>query len=396
MKTFEYKGYTVGGAKSKGMIEANHPKAAREALAKQGILVERISESGSRAKRISAELRGILYHELAALLSSGMPLVTAIDTLIKTPEMKSVAGILGQVRDRVREGASLSAALAASRADISKFEEATINVAERTASLDIVLVQLADFIEEHRKMKERIQHAMIYPALVLGLGICVSIVMLGFLVPRTQQIMSGVNASLPMLTRIMLAIGNGMWPWGILSIAGIVLILSGWIRRIRSHKNLRIKYDRKIFRLPLIGSGYRLLTAVRFSRTLAILVRSGVPLVEGVVLAGRSTGSVWVEQLAEAESESLRHGATLADTVRGIPPLGELLSGWIEVGEAGGNLAAMLDRAAERCQVHFDRFLSRLLVLLEPALLLFIGGFVLLITLSVMLPMFSLSSAIAK
>jgi general secretion pathway protein F len=310
--------------------------------------------------------------------------------------MKSVAGILGQVRDRVREGAPLSAALAASRADISKFEEATINVAERTASLDIVLVQLADFIEEHRKMKERIQHAMIYPALVLGLGICVSIVMLGFLVPRTQQIMSGVNASLPMLTRIMMAIGNGMWPWGILGIAGIVLLVSAWIRRIRSNKNLRIEYDRKIFGLPLIGSGYRLLTSVRFSRTLAILVRSGVPLVEGVVLAGRSTGSVWVEQLAESESESLRHGATLADTVRAIPPLGELLSGWIEVGEAGGNLAAMLDRAAERCQVHFDRFLNRLLVLLEPALLLFIGGFVLLITLSVMLPMFSLSSAIAK
>ena len=396
MKTFEYRGYTVDGGRSKGLIEAMHPKAAKDALAKKGILVENLAESGVRSKRVSADLRAVLYRELAALLSAGMPLVTAIDTLVKTPEMKGIAGILGRVRDSVREGGSLSSALSGSRAAISGFEEATIEVAERTASLDTLLVQLADFIDEHQKMKERIQHAMIYPALVLGLGICVSIVMLGFLVPRTQQIMSGVATEMPLLTRIMLALGNGLWPWGIIAALVAVALTASWIRRISANRKLRIKYDRKIFNLPLIGAGYRLLVSVRFARTLAILVRSGVPPVEGLVLAGRSTGSPWVESLSMQESESLRHGAALSTTVRSIPPLAELLPGWIAVGEAGGSLAMMLDRAAERCQVHFERFLSRLLVLLEPALLLIIGGFVLLITLSVMLPMFSLSSAIAK
>ena len=395
MKTFEYKGFTVSGAKTRGMIEAVHAKSAKEILAKDGILVEHIAESGNRRVRVRADSRGVLYRELAALLVAGMPLVVAIDTLIKTPEMKQMAGILGMVRDRVREGSSLSDALAVSKIGVTTFEKATIDVAERTASLDSVLVQLADFIDEHQRMKERIQQAMIYPALVMGMGLCVSVIMLGFLVPRTKKIMSGTSAKMPMLTKIMLTIGNGMWPWGILGI--VLMAFACWftLRHIRQDKNLRIKFNRKLFFLPLIGTGYRLLVSIRFAQTLSILVKSGVSLVEGVVLAGRSTGSPWVEDMAEREAESLRHGEKLSAAVRQIEPLAELLSGWIEVGETAGSLAEMLGHAAKRCQAYFDRYLARALVLLEPAMLLFIGGFVLLIVLSVMLPMFSISSAIA-
>ncbi|MBT3193075.1 MAG: type II secretion system F family protein [Verrucomicrobia bacterium] len=396
MKTFEYKGYTVSGSARKGLVEAMHPKAARERLSRDGILVERLVVSGTRAKRISSEMRGVLYRELSALLAAGIPLVSALDTLIKTPEMRGVEGILGTVRDHVREGASLAQALSDSRAELSRFEVATIGVAERAAALESVLVQLADFIDEHERMREQISHAMIYPAIVLGLGVVVAIVMLGFLVPRTQLLMGGLSASMPLLTRIMLAIGNGLWPWGLLALGGVVLLLFGWLHHLRSRPELRIRLDRRIFRLWLVGRGYALVVAIRFSRTLAILVRAGIPLVEGVSHAGRSTGSLWVESLADVEAEGLRHGATLADTLRRITPLADLLPGWVEVGEASGSLADLLDRAAERCQAHWDRFLARSLALLEPVLLLVVGGFVLLITLAVMLPMFSLSSAIAR
>ncbi len=397
MKTFEYKGYTIlGAAARKGLIEAMHPKAAREQLAREGILVEHLSVSGSKSKRVSPEMRGILYRELAALLVAGIPLVAALDTLIKIPEMRGLEGILGTVRDRIREGASLAQALAESRASLSQFEEATIDVAERAAALESVLEQLADFIEERERMREQISHAMIYPAIVLGLGIVVAIVMLGFLVPRTQLLMGGIDAPMPLLTRIMLAIGNGLWPWGLLvSVCLFFFLLTGF-RYIRSNLELRIRLDRRIFRTGIIGRGYALLVAIRFAKTLAILVRAGVSLVDGVAHAGRSTGSPWVESLASTEAEALRHGATLADTLRRIEPLSGLLSGWVEIGESSGSLAEMLDCAAQRCQAHWDRFLSRTLALMEPALLLIVGGFVLLIALSVMLPMFSLSGAIAN
>lgn len=396
MKTYEYKGYTLSGAKCKGLIEAMHPKTAKDLLAKDGILVETLNESGAKSKKVSADLRAVIYRELAALLEAGMPLVVAIDTLIKTPEMRGIEGVLGSVRDRVREGSSLAQALANSRADISKFEQATIAVAERASTLNQVLVQLADFIDEHERMKARIQQAMIYPLLVMGLGVCVAVVMLGFLLPRTQKLMGGVVTDMPLLTRIMLSLGNAIWPWGLLVTALLVIIISFRVRKIRADKASRIKYDKLMFKLPMIGKGYRLLAAIRFSKTLAILIRAGVSLVEGVALAGRATGSSWLEQLAAVETESIRQGATLADTIRKIPPLADRLPGWIEVGEASGSLDTLLDRAAARCQVHFDRYLDKLLVLLEPMLLLFIGGFVLLIVLSVMLPMFSLSNAIAS
>lgn len=396
MKTYEYRGYTVAGKRTKGMIEALNPKAAKDVLAREGILVDSLNESGSRAAKVRGELRGVLYRELAALLEAGLPLVTALDTLINTPEMRSVSGILGAVRDQVREGSSLASALGSSKVGTTTFEKATIEVAERTAALDTVLQQLADFIDDHQRMKERIQQALIYPALVLGLGVIVSVVMLGFLLPRTQKMMSGVNVEMPLLTRIMLMIGDSLWPWGL--VAFLLLILGcGWfLRRIKSSSDMRIKYDRMLFGLPLFGLGYRLMVSIRFARTLAIMVRSGVPLVEGVVLAGRSTGSAWVAHDAELQAEVLRHGQPLSVAVRGIPPLAEMLPGWIEIGEVSGSLEAMLQRSSERSQARFDRFLSRALVLLEPALLLLIGGFVLLIVLAVMLPMFSLSSAIAK
>ncbi len=396
MKTFEYKGYTESGASRKGLIEAMHPKGAREQLARDGILVERLMVSGARAKRMTAETRGILYRELSALLAAGSPLVSALDTLIATPEMQGVEGILGTVRDQVREGATLAVALSASRASASRFEQAAIEVAERAASLETVLIQLADFIDAHELLRARIHQAMIYPMLVLGLGVCVAIVMLGVLLPRTQRMMGSMAGETPLLTRMMLAVGNGIWPWGLVGLGVLLLAMTAWRRHVLAHGELRLKHDRRLFRLPVIGRGYTMLVAIRFSKTLAILVRAGVSLVESVPLAGRATGSPWLESMTDVETEGLRHGETLANTMRRIPPLATLLPGWVEVGEASGNLAELLDRAADRCQAHWDRYLNRSLALLEPALLLFVGGFVLLITLSVMLPVFSLSSRIAQ
>ena len=396
MKTFEYKGYTVSGAVQRGLVEAMHPKAAREQLARDGILVERLAPSGARAKRMTTETRGIFYRELAALLAAGSPLVSALETLIATPEMQGIEGILGTMRDQIREGATLAAALAPSRASASHFEHAAIAVAERAASLETVLVQLADFIDMHEQMRGRIQQALIYPTLVLVLGIGVAIVMLGVLLPRTQRMMGSMAGEAPLLTRVVMAIGNGLWPWGIVGAGFVILAVAAWRRHVSATPELCLGSDRRRFRLPIMGRGYALLVAIRFSRTLAILVRAGVPLVDSVPLAGRATGSTWLESLAETEAEALRHGDTLATVLRRIPPLAVLLPGWVEVGEASGNLDGLLDRAADRCQSHFDRYLTRSLALLEPALLLLVGGFVLLIALSVLLPIFSLSSSIAR
>ncbi len=395
MTSFSYKGYRADGATCSGLVEAESPKAAREKLAGQGILVDRLRNAGSTRGGLASSRRGMLYRELASLLKAGMPLVNALGTLLKTPDLETSADVLAAVRDHVREGCSLAAALKSAVSDISPFEAATIDVAERTASLETVLEQLAVFIEAQDLLRQRLQRAMIYPSLVLALGGVVAVVMLGVLLPRTQQMIGGTTA-LPALTRGMLWLADAFFPWGVLFAAAGLLATVAWWRHAVRDAEWRVRYDRRFYRLPLVGKGYSSLVSSRFARTLGILVRSGVSLVEGVPLAARATGSAWCERLALMASDKIRHGGTLEAAVRAMPPLADALPGWIGVGEAGGDLARLLEHAADRCDRRFEHFLAKTLALLEPLLLLIIGAFVLLITLAVMLPVFSLTDAVLR
>ncbi|NQT92115.1 MAG: type II secretion system F family protein [Lentisphaerae bacterium] len=146
----------------------------------------------------------------------------------------------------------------------------------------------------------------------------------------------------------------------------------------------------------MIGGGYGILVGLRFSRTLSILLQGGVSAVEALALAGEATGSCWMSEIAASEAESVRHGSSLSEAVARIPPLADTLPGWIQVGEASGNLARLLESAGERYQVRWDRYISRSLSFLEPVLILAIGSFVLLITLAVLLPVLSLTQGIGR
>jgi type II secretory pathway component PulF len=167
-------------------------------------------------------------------------------------------------------------------------------------------------------------------------------------------------------------------------------------RRRRLDVDFRRRVDRWLFRLPLVGRGYRILVNMRFARTLSILLDGGVPLIDGMVLAGRATGSCWIGHLVELEAESVRHGGRLSDAVRRIPPLSEWLPGWILIGEASGGMSRLVESAGQRYQQWWERFTSRCLSVVEPALILLIGGFVLLVTVSVLLPVISLSQSVVR
>ena len=146
--------------------------------------------------------------------------------------------------------------------------------------------------------------------------------------------------------------------------------------------------------MPLWGRGYRILVNLRFARTLAMVLRGGVSVIDGLVLAGRATGSPWVEELAEAEARAVRHGGRRSDSVGRIPPLAGSLPGWIRAGEASGGLPRLMESAGDRCQAHWQRFAGRCLGILEPALILVIGAFVLLIASAILLPIVTLSRAL--
>jgi general secretion pathway protein F len=404
VKTYAYKGYDNTGAVRRGLVEALDLKEAREKLSARGVLPEEVTPAeheargeGFRVGRqgFGAEARVAFYREMSVLMVSGMPLVNALEILIEAPELGASATMMAGVRDRIREGASLATALSEASASVKPFERAILEVGERSGSLEAMLDRLAGFLEEQQLLHERVLSAMIYPGIIIGFAIVVAMVMLGVVVPSAAKVLGEHGgASLPLLTRVMMGIGRVMlWGAPVLALVG-VFVVSYVRRRLAADLEWRCRVDRMLFRVPVIGRGYTIVANLRCARTLAILLKGGVGMVEALALAGRATGSAWVGRLAEEESKAVRHGSSLADAIRRIPPLAAALPAWIQAGEASGSLEKLLETAGTAMQQRWNRFVTRTLSWLEPVLIFSVGAFVLLVVLSVLLPIVSLNKLI--
>lgn len=402
MRTFAYKGFDSAGAVRRGLIEAQDLKEAREKLMARGILPQTVSPSESAAgSRLSswhgvafkAESRVAFYRELGVLLGAGLPLVSAMEILMESPELGVAPALLAGVRDRIREGASLAAALSGMAPYIRSYEKAILEVGEKSGNLEAMLERLALFLEEQEHLREKIVSALIYPSIILGFAVLVAVVLLGFVVPAAAAVIGEQSdkITLPLLTRIMMLLGRVLL-FGLPVLLLVALFGRSYLKqRMRTEPALRFRMDQWLFQMPLVGRGYTIAVNLRCARTLSILLQGGVGLVDALALAGRSTGSAWVANLMEAEAESIRHGSSLADAMRRIPPLARSLPAWIQAGEASGALERLLDTAGNAYQHQWNRYVSRTLSWLEPILILAIGIFVLLVTLSVLLPIIALN-----
>lgn len=401
MRTFSYKGFDSSGAVRRGLIEAQDLKEAREKLLARGVLPQNVSSSeatagfsfaASHGSAFKAESRVAFYRELGVLLGAGLPMVGAMEILMESPELGVPASLLAGVRDRIREGSSLATALGAAAPQIRPYERAILEVGEKSGNLESMLERLALFVEEQEHLREKIVSALIYPAIILTFAVLVAVGLLGFVVPAAASVITEQSrVPLPWLTRFMMVAGR-------VALIGlpilILVVVAGriWLKRkMAAEPGLRYRLDRAMFKVPLAGRGYAIVANLRCARTLAILLKGGVGLVDALALAGRSTGSAWVAHLMEAEAESVKHGSSLADAIRRIPPLAGSLPAWIQAGEASGALEKLLDTAGNTYQHQWNRFVGRTLSWLEPVLILCIGFFVLLVTLSVLLPILSLN-----
>jgi general secretion pathway protein F len=394
VKTYEYRGLDGAGKSCAGLVEAGGIKEAREKLAARDILAERLAPAG-RPARVGAEMRAVVYRELSALLRAGMPMVKALGVLMNLPELRRIAPFVAGIRDRVQEGSGLAVALANASGSVRPFEEAIIYAGERAGSLSESLDNLAALIEQSERVGQKARNALIYPALVFALGLVVAGVMMGVLLPRAEDILAQVHGTIPGITAVMVGVGRWFARWSGAAAAAIAAAAAWFASRIRRDPALRLRVDRGLFGLPLFGRGYSLVAGIIFARTLAVLARSGVGLVEALAVAGRATGSAWLQSMAEEQSEAVRHGLSLSEAVRRMGPLSETLPGWLQIAEESGEMGRLLDQAADRMQERWERLSSRALGILEPALILVIGAFVLLVTLAVLLPILSLSRGLA-
>ena len=403
MTTFDYKGFDAAGRAQSGLIEAADPKDARKRLAARGILPESLQAAGGSAARRAApksafvaDVRTMFYRELAALLGSGVALVPALDVILQAPELDQARTLLAAVRDAVREGRPLNAALAAASPRVTPFEQSVMEVGERTGGMAEALERLAGFLEEQEKLREKLATALLYPAVVVSLAVVIGGLVLAFMLPLVGRMFAEAHLELPLLTRVLLASGRALGGALLLLAAVGVVGVAIFRRRWRTDAALRLRVDRKLFSIPLVGAGWRNLASLRFVRVLGLLLERGVGLIESVPLAGRASGSAWLADCARRETEAMGQGKPLVEVIRGIRPLHPSLAAWVQAGEAGGNLIGLLDNAAQRFQQRWERLASRGMLVLEIGLTVAVGLFVALIALAVLLPVLQMNKGIVS
>jgi general secretion pathway protein F len=393
VKTYQYRGYDVSGTSTRGFVEALSSKSARETLASRGVLADKLTVTGSKA-RFNVESRSIVFRELSALLKAGVPLTRALEILIASPDSAQYASVLAGVRDRVREGSTLARALREGSVSVSAYELAVIEAAEATAGLAELLENVADFLDDQVSSRERVRSALVYPIFVGVTGVLVATVMLVFLVPKAEMLLQTGNGEMPAITQFAMMLGRLSLRIGPALLGLLVAAIAIVTTQYRRNETFRVAFDRQRFRWPVVRKGTELLVNLRFCKTMAVLLQGGVSIEQAFPLAARASGNAWVAALAKLHAESLREGQPLSRVLADIPPLRERVPGWVAIGEESGELSPLLLAASKRLDDQWQRYVTRSLSLLEPVLILLIGAFVLFVTLAILLPVLSLSQSV--
>jgi general secretion pathway protein F len=402
MRTFEYKGFNEAGQIRRGLIEALDLKDAREKLSHQGILAEAVQAAGRgrlwvwrrRDVTFALDTRAAFYRELGSVLAAGLPLSNALALLVDAPEMGNNRSLIAGIRDRIGEGMPLAGALQQASPRVTAFEAAVVGTGEHSGRLDEVMGRLADYLDEERRLRDRLISALIYPAVIMVLSLVVGMAMLFFMLPAFRNLLEESGLDLPAVTRAVMAIAR-ISAWLLPVFLLVVVAGAAWFRsRWQADETFRIAADRRLHGIPVYRSFYAVLVNIRFTRTLAMLLGSGLPLLEALSQAARACGSPWVENRVEEEAEAVRHGSALSDALSRIPPLSGTLPGWVRAGEASGDLQGMLNHAADRSQQVWERWITRTMTMVESALVIVVGVFVFILALSIILPILSLNQAL--
>ncbi|MFO1378373.1 MAG: type II secretion system inner membrane protein GspF [Steroidobacteraceae bacterium] len=404
MPAYEYTALDTAGREKRGLLEGDTPRHVRQLLREQGLLPVAVDEvvatEEKRSRRGFSFRRGIaasdlslLTRQLATLVKSGLPLEEALLAVSQQSEKPRVQSIVAGVRSRVLEGRSLAAGLAEFPQVFDELYRATVAAGEQSGHLDPVLERLADYTEARQLLQSRIRNAMIYPALLTVVSLVIVSVLLGYVVPEVVRVFEAGGQQLPLLTRVLIGASDlfRSWWWLLAAVAGAAF----WgFRRALGEPGTRRRYDRFKLSLPLVGRVVRGANAARFARTFAILTSSAVPVLDGLRIAGEVVTSLPMKDAVAEAAVRVREGAPIARSLgasRLFPPM---LVHLIASGETSGELETMLSRAAENQERELDGIVNTAVGVLGPVMILVMGGFVFVIVLALLLPIFELNQLV--
>lgn len=394
MAAFHYQALTPTGRPARGTLEADSARAARAAVRAQGLVVLEVSELRGGAHgggpRLGTRDLAQLTAQLAALAAAALPLAEVLEAAADQAGRGPARRVLAAVRARVVEGYPLSRVLAEHPRAFPAFYRASVAAGEQAGALAEVLGRLADFLDTRDATRQRVALALIYPALLTLVAGAITAALLAFVVPQVLDVFTRTGQTLPLLTRALLVASDALralWP---ALVAAVAAVLGGAVWALR-RPGPRARIETALLGAPLVGRLVRLTDAARFLRAYALLAGSGVGAVEALRLAAEGVGCGVLRTALMGAGERVREGraihAALAEAAV-LPPLALRLVG---SGERGGALPQMTERAAGAIEQELRGAVGALLAVLEPALVLVMGGVVLLIVLAVLLPVFELN-----
>jgi len=401
---YVWKGRTISGEIQTGEFESSSQDEVLSALRKKRIIITSVREKPKGFKMnmpgmgpgVTTRDLAIFTRQFATMINAGLPLVQCLDILSKQTENVAFRQIISAVTREVEAGNTLAESLA-KKENARVFDELFINMVEAGEAggiLDDILMRLATFIEKAEALKRKVQGAMVYPGVVMTVALLATSFMLIFIIPTFARMFTGFGAELPLPTKIVMGLSSFLrsyWWAMILGIVGITVGLQRYYLTEAGHMNI----DRFLLKVPVLGDVLRKGAVARFTRTLGTLISSGVPILTGLEITARTSGNRVIQAAIMAARASIREGETISAPLKESNVFPPMVVQMISVGEETGALDDMLTRIADFYDSEVDTAVDALTSLIEPIMIVFMGGVVGGMVVAMYLPMFKLINVVA-
>lgn len=405
MASYDYKALTAQGKNTKGFMEGDSPRQVRQRLRDQGLTP--LEVTAAEAKKQKAQTQSLfapkiqvsdlstLTRQLYTLLEAGMPLTDSLNAVAQQVDSKVVRGFVNNLYNKVTEGHSYAQALQLSPYKVPQEYIATIRAGEESGHLQQVLSRLADAIELQEKMNRKLKSAMIYPTLMVVMSIAIIIFLMAYVVPKVVSVFDNMQQDLPPLTQGMLVVSDFVqhqWGLMLLLLTGGVIFYSLLMRK----PHWKFRRDRLLLRLPVVKKFLVFAASARWARTLGVLLSSGVAVTDALKISSEVMTLLPLKQKVLVMVEEVREGKKLQEAMRDARFFPALMLNLVQTGEGQGKVDVMLLKGASHYEQEVESVAATLVALLEPLMIIVMGGVVLTIVLAIMLPIFEMNQMVGQ
>ena len=406
MPAFQYVALNPQGKEIKGILEADSARQLRQTLRDQALTPMQVEPSNKQFDKSSNQhgfslftpklksLDRVLFtRQLSTLLASSMPIEESLNAIAQQNEKQSNKALIMGIRSRVLEGNSLAQSLLEYPSSFSNLYCSSVAAGEQSGFLDQVLDNLSNYLEREHESYRNVEMALMYPIILLIVAFVIVGALMVYVLPDMIDVIENTGQTLPWATTLLISVTELLKSFWWVLLCGI-LALSLFIRGILNREKVRLIWDAYKFSLPIIGKIIRSSNSARFSNTLSILTKSGIPLVDSMKIASEVVANKALQTDLRTATQDVVEGKSLRESLENISHFPPMMMHMIGSGEKSGELDQMLARVAEYQQAEVERLVSTLVKLFEPAMMIIMGGTVLFIVMAVLLPILSMNQIV--